>query len=316
MMTMNNKPIIGSNPYHNAFYVQDREDLKYKYQREQYSFDIRFAYGDTSIVIARSYSTDVAIIDNKEKIMVMSRSRYSHTTGRQLDQLRGACPPDYKIVKYDCDNFGWISTHIGIQELVKKAGDLAREYLQKTPYKSKEYRDYEIALQNYLVAYGHTTLYKRKLKEQLDYEQKLKEKRIFHPIVRRAPSEIQKEKQEKFEKLIADGVPRIIARCRAKYIEPEYEGWGWDKSQVFIWSGKWKDKIKTTKGISFEPRHAETCKDFENFEPEQRVLGFRFFEIDEQDRFVIGCHKIPRSEMEGLREIWLKEKAKQENKKD
>ena len=38
--------------------------------------------------------------------------------------------------------------------------------------------------------------------------------------------------------------------------------------------------------------------------------------LKEQDRFVIGCHKIPRSEMEELREIWLKEKAKQDNKKD
>lgn len=316
MKTMNNKPIIGSNPYHNAFYVQDIEDLKYKYQREQYSFDIRFVYGDTSIVIARSYSTDIAVIDNKEKIMVISKSRYSVTTGKQIDKLKGACPPDYKVVEYDYEYFGGVFTHVGVQNIVKEAGKKAREYLMNTTYKSKEWRNYNVALRNYLIVYGNTTLYKRKSQEMADYEQKLKEKRELNRIKRREPSVVLKEKQEKFEKLIADGVPRIIARCRAKYIEPEYTGWGWDKSQVFVWSGRWKDKIKTTKGISFEPRHAETCKDFENFEPEQRVLGFRFFEVDEQDRFVIGCHKIPRREMEELREIWLKEKTKQENKKD
>ena len=238
------------------------------------------------------------------------------TTGKQIDKLKGACPPDYKVVEYNYDYFGGVFTHVGVQNIVKEAGKKAQEYLMNTTYKSKEWRDYNIALHNYLIAYGNTALYKRKLNEQMDYEQKLKEKRELNPIKRREPSVVLKEKQEKFEKLIADGVPRIIARCRAKYIEPEYTGWGWDKSQVFVWSGRWKDKIKTTKGISFEPRHAETCKDFENFEPDQRVLGFRFFEVDEQDRFVIGCHKIPRREMEELREIWLKEKAKQENKKD
>ena len=308
--------MIRNNPYHNAFYVQTADDLKYKYQREQYSFDIRFVYGDTSMVIARSYSTDIAIIDNKEKIMVISKSRYSMTTGKQIDKLKGACPPDYKVVEYDYAYFGGVFTHVGVQNIVKEAGKKAREYLMNTTYKSKECRNYNIALRNYQIAYGQNKFFQRKAQEMTDYEKKLEEKRKLHPIVRRPESEIQQEKREKFEKLIADGVPRIIARCRAKYLEPEYSGWGWDKSQVFIWSGKWKDKIKTTKGISFDPRHAETCKDFEKFEPEQRVLGFRFFGIDDQDRFEIGCHKIPRSEMEGLREIWLKEKAKQENKKD
>lgn len=299
--------------YHNAFYAKE---LKYKKDYEQYSFSIRFANQDHDIVIARSYNTDIAVIDNKEKIMVISKSRYSHTTGRQLDQLRGACPADYKVIEYDYERFYWVSTHTEIEDIVKEAGNKAREYLQKTAYKAKEWRDYGIALRNYKIAYGNTALYKRKLKEQMDYEQKLKEKRELHLIVRRNPSEIMKEKKEKFEKLIADGVPRIIARCRAKYLEPEYASWKWDRSKVFVWSGRWQDKIKTTGGISFEPRHAETCKDFENFEPEQRVLGFRFIEIDDQDRFVIGCHKIPRKELVELREIWLKAKEKQENKKD
>ena len=308
--------MITNSPYHNAFYAEKEDDLKYKYQREQYSFDIRFVYGDTSMIIARSYRTDIAIIDNKEKIMVMSKYRYSHTTGRQLDQLRGACPPDYKIVEYDADNFGGIYTHTGVQELVKKAGESAREYLRKTAYKSKEYKEYNIALHNYKLVYGNNNFFKKKLNEQLDYEEKLKLKRTLNPVVRRSESEIQQAKREKFEKLIADGVPKIIARNRAKYLEPEYNGWGWDKSQVFIWSGRWQDKIKTTKGISFEPRHAMPFRDFENFEPEQRVLGFHFYEVDEQDRFVIGCHKIPRTEMEGLREIWEKAKEKQDSKKD
>lgn len=309
--------MIGNNPYHNAFYVERREDLKYKYQREKYSFDIRFApCDDDTIIIARSYSTDIAVIDNKLKIMVISKCKYSHTTGRQLDQLHGACPPDYKVIEYDYERFYWVCSHEQVKEIVKEAGKKAKEYLQKTEYKSKFWRDYRIALRNYHIAYGGNKFFQRKSQEMTDYENKLKEKRELKPITRRPESEIQQERREKFEKLIADGVPKIIARCRSKYLEPEYQGWGWDKSQVFIWSGRWKDKIKTTKGISFDPRHAETCKDFEKFEPDQRVLGFRFFRIDDQDRFEIGCHKIPRSELIELRDIWTKAKEKHDNKKD
>ena len=303
-------------PYHNAFYATSRDDLKYKKDREKYSFDIRFANPDCDIIIARSYATDIAVIDNKEKIMIMSKSRYSNTTGRQLDQLRSACPPDYKVIKYDCDHFGWMATHTDIQELIKKAGKEAREYLQKTAYKSKEYRDYNIALHNYHLVYGNNAFYKRKLNEQLDYEEKLKKKREQHPIVHRTRSEMYKIRKEKFEQMVADGVPRIIARYKTKFLEEEYETWRWDRSKVFIWSGKWKDKIKTTGGVEFEPRHAEMFKDFENYQPGQRVLYFEFKEIDDQDRFVIGCHNIPRKELVELREIWLKAKEKEENKKD
>lgn len=299
--------------YHNAFYAKE---LKYKKDYEKYSFSIRFANPEHDIVIARSYSTDIAVIDNKEKIMVISKSRYSRTTGKQLDQLHSACPADYKVIKYDYERFYWVYTHEQVKEIVKEAGNKAREYLQKTAYKSKEYRDYNIALHNYHLVYGNNAFYKRKLNEQLDYEQKLKEKRELNPVVRRSQSEVMKAKQEKFEKLIADGVPRIIARHKAKYLEPEYGGWNWDMSRVFIWSGRWEDDIKTTGHISFKPRHAEMFKDFEEYKPEQRVLGFTFFEVDNQDRFVIGCHKIPRKELVELREIWTKAKEKQENKKD
>lgn len=302
--------------YHNAFYAKCRDDLKYKKDREQYSFSIRFANDDCDIVIARSYNTDIAVIDNKEKIMIISKSRYSMTTGKQIDKLKSACPADYKVVSYDYERFYWVCTHEQIKDIIKEAGTKAREYLQKTVYKTKEWRDYSIALHNYHFVYGNTALYKRKLNEQLDYEQKLKEKRELNPIVRRPQSEVQKEKQEKFERLIADGVPKIIARHKAKYLEPEFAGWGWNKSRVFVWSGRWKDKIKTTGGIEFEPRHAEMFKDFEEYKEGQRVLHFTFFEIDDQDRYVIGCHKIPRSELVELREIWLKEKEKQDNKKD
>lgn len=306
------------NAYHNAFYAKTSDDLKYKKDRcINGNFEIRFSYHDNDIIIARSYWTDIATIDNANRIMIVSWSRYSHTTGKQIDELIRACPADYKIVFVASENIlGDMATKQRINQIAYSAGKDSLDWVNGHDYKTKDRADWLKHLKNIKSCYGggeFSALY-TDAKEKMDsYERALAQKRAERgEIKRRKESEIQQERREKFESLRAQGVPAIIARFKSKYIEPEYnpQSHEWDISRVFVWSGKYDDEIKTTGGVSFAPRHADSLQDFENFQPDERVLSFTFREIDEKDRFVIGCHKIPRAEMESLREIYRAAKAK------
>lgn len=302
--------------FHDAFYARNDSDLKYKKDREIYSFDIRFARESNTIIIARSYSSDIADIDNYNRKMIIWRDRYSHTTGKQIDALLSAMPVDYAVAYVDSDEVkGDFATAETIQAAIEKAAQDAKKYLESTAYKSKFWRDYDVALNNYKNIFGKDDLYNRKSAEKFDYEYTLEQKRRERGfIMRRSESEIAKERREKFEAEIAKGTPAIIARARAKYIEPEYKG-GYDTSRVFVWSGRWQDKIRTTGGIAFEPRLGEYFKDFENWQEGQHILSFTYTGKDEAGRYLVGCHRIPRAEMESLRALYEIAKEKHEKAK-
>lgn len=306
------------NAYHNAFYAKTSDDLKYKKDREVYSFDIRFARESNNIIIARSYWSDIANIDNYNRKMIIWRNRYSRTTGKQIDALLGAMPVDYAVAYVDSDEVkGDFATAETIQAAIKKAAQDAKKYLEITPYKTNIKRDYDMALNNYGNIFGMDDLYTRKNAEKRDYEYTLEQKRRERGfIMRRSESEIEKERREKFEAEIAKGTPAIIARARAKYIEPEYKNkYSWNPSRVFVWSGRWQDKIRTTGGIAFEPRLGEYFKDFENWQEGQHILSFTYTGKDEAGRYLVGCHRIQREEMESLRALYEIAKEKHEKAK-
>ena len=310
------------NAYHNAFYAKTSDDLKYKKDRcVNNNFEIRFSYHDNDIIICRSYWTDIATIDNENRRVIISWGRYSHTTGTQIDEILRACPADYKIAFVPSENIlGDYATKSRICEIMTQAGKDSLDWVNAHDYKVKDRADWLKHLQNIKSVYdgGEFSALYTDAREKMDSrERALAEKRAERGyITRRNESEIQQERREHFERLRAQGVPAIVARCRAKYIEPEYspKSHAWDISRVFVWSGRFCDKIKTTGGVSFEPRHCESIKDFEQFTKDQRVLSFTFQEIDEKDRFVIGCHRIPRAELESLRQLYTAAKAKHDAK--
>lgn len=306
------------NAYHNAFYAKTSDDLKYKKDRcVNNNFEIRFSAHDDDIIICRSYWTDIATIDNDNHRIIISWGRYSHTTGTQIDEILRACPADYKIAFVPSENIlGDYATKSRICEIMTQAGKNSLDWVNAHEYKVKDRADWLKHLQNIRACYT-ADIYTDAREKMDSRERALAEKRAQRGyIARRNESEIQAERREKFEKLRAQGVPAIVARCRSKYIEPEYnpKSHAWDISRVFVWSGKYDDKIKTTGDISFEPRHCENIKDFEKFTKDQRVLSFTFQEIDEKDRFVIGCHRIPRAELESLRQLYTAAKAKHDAK--
>lgn len=302
------------NAYHNAYYAKTRDDLKYKKDRcINGNFEIYFSYADDDVIVARSYWTDIANIDNKNKRAIITWGRYSHTTGKQIDELLRAMPSDYRYAFVDSSEImGDNATQKRICDKMFAAGRESLDWVNEHEYKNKDRADWLKHLQNVRACYP-TDIYTDAREKMDSYERTLAQKRAERgEIKRRRESEIQAERREKFEQLRAQGVPAIIARFKTKYIEPEYspKSHEWDISRVFVWSGKYDDEIKTTGGVSFAPRHADSLQDFENFQPDDRVLSFTFREIDEKDRFVIGCHKIPRAELESLREIYRAAKAK------
>lgn len=128
------------NAYHNAFYAKTSDDLKYKKDRCVHNnFEIRFSYHDNDIIIARSYYTDIATIDNENRRVIVSWSRYSHTTGSQIDELLRACPADYKIAFVPSENIlGDYATKSRICEIMTQAGKDSLDWVRAHDYKVKD----------------------------------------------------------------------------------------------------------------------------------------------------------------------------------
>lgn len=168
------------NAYHNAFYAKTSDDLKYKKDRcVNGNFEIRFSYHDNDIIIARSYWTDIATIDNANRLMIISWSRYSHTTGKQIDELIRACPADYKIVFVPSEQIlGDMATKQRINQIAYTAGKESLDWVNGHKYKTKDRADWLKHLKNIKSLPAHT-----KIARLQNYLENMQNKRRFVMIV-------------------------------------------------------------------------------------------------------------------------------------
>lgn len=289
--------------FHNAYYAKNDDDLKYKYSREWYSFDIFLS--EPGIVCARSYMTTIANIDNINKIALISNRQYSQTTGRQLRALQAAAPADYKVIITDeLNNYPSAET---IAKAAQRTRDAAIAYLQEHKYKSSQSRDYNIALNNVRALCGASDLYTAKKQERDEYESRLALRRQhLRETKEQRISEAGARKKAHFDALIAAGTPAIIARAKSNYIEPEYNTVCYDDNRrdCFIWDGTADKAIRTSQGVIFRPSDAQAFSDFENWQKGAAILNrYTYHGENPEHVFVVGCHRLPRTELENLREL-------------
>ena len=285
--------------FHNAYYAKTRDALRFKTNREYRAFSISLS--EVGIVRATSYTTTIANIDNLKKIALISKTGYSRTTRRQLSALMAAAPYDYKVII--TDDLSDCPSADSIAKAARRARDAAISYLQNNQYKGNTARDYNVALDNLRTLTSGSDLYEAKKKERDDYEAKLAARR--QQKVKRL-SEAQEQKKADFDKLIAAGTPAIIARAKSGYIEPEYSTvrYNSDRRDCFIWAGTADKAIRTSQGVIFRPSDAQAFVDFENWQPGAAILNrYTYHKGSPAHVFIVGCHRLPRAELESLRDL-------------
>ena len=297
---LNDKDTKRPECYHNLFYARTDNDLKYKKDREAGSFDIWIA--GTGVNVARSYGTIIANVDLDSRILLISWTEYSNTTWRQLNGILAACPSGYKIV-YTDELCRWPDKNT-IQTAFANAKVEARAYFESEPKITQrallKYTKYK---NNIYATDGSSDLYAAAHSRLTAYYDNLRKK------ARTEEKKLSEEQQKKLNAFFADviaGTPKIIARAKHNFIEPEHQGC--PARRVFVWDGKPESCIRTSGGVFFRLKDAREFAKFEDWLPGQTILGWYIFTgitrgADGVDVYTIGCHHIAADELKALRAL-------------